>query len=79
VAAPKTVDLGRPIKDDCSNLPCEVAMPEGLFDKFYRVGGGLATMLVAVSSEWIKQRGQNTRIYRKTDHRSAESTSLPPG
>jgi hypothetical protein len=43
-------------------------MPESLFDRFATaLVAALATTLVAVSAEWLKQRGQNARVNREAD------------
>ena len=52
-------------------------MPEHLFDRFSTaLVAALATTLVAVSSEWLRQRGQDARLKREVDQATSRITFL---
>jgi len=52
-------------------------MPEDLFDRFSTaLVAALATTLVAVSSEWLRQRGQDARLKRDVDEATSRITFL---
>jgi hypothetical protein len=60
-----------------SNLYCEAAMPESLLDRFSTaLVAALATTLVAVSAEWLKQRGQEARVKREVDQATSRVNFL---
>jgi hypothetical protein len=57
------------VRQHCSNINCEAAMPEGLFEKFSAaLVAALATTLVAVLAEWLRQWGDGARAKRDTDN-----------
>jgi len=52
-------------------------MPEDLLEKFSTaLVAALATTLVAVSSEWLRQRGQDARLKRDADQATSRITFL---
>ena len=52
-------------------------MPEDLFDRFSTaLVAALATTPVAVSSEWLRQRGQDARLKRDVDEATSRITFL---
>jgi hypothetical protein len=56
------------VRQHCSNIHCDAAMPEGLFEKFSAaLVAALATPFVAVFAEWLRQRGGSSRTKRDTD------------
>lgn len=53
-------------------------MPEDLFENFSTaLVAALATTLVAVSSEWLRQRGQDARLKRDVDQATGRINFLP--
>jgi hypothetical protein len=57
------------VRQHCSNINCEAAMPEGLLEKFSAaLVAALATTLVAVLAEWLRQWGDGARAKRDTDN-----------
>ena len=52
-------------------------MPEDLLEKFSTaLVAALATTLVAVSSEWLRQRGQDARLKRDVDQSTSRINFL---
>jgi len=62
------VDGSDALRHDCSNIHYGAAMPQGLLDKFSTaLVAALATTLVAVFAEWLRQLGDSARAKRDTD------------